>query len=89
MKCNHFAEARDAIFESRDIVESFRFHPHSFCYFKKNVSFTLNQWRNYGGGGGGGGLVGEKTRTKKELSYATALNVFYAALYTLLLSYKF
>ena len=39
VECNHFARERKDIFDRRDVVESFRFHPTVIVLFLKQIEF--------------------------------------------------
>ena len=39
VECNHFARERKDIFGTRDVVESFRFHPKLIVLFSKQIEF--------------------------------------------------
>ena len=41
MECNHFAQERTNVFGTRDVVDSFRFHPTLILLILKIVSFIL------------------------------------------------
>ena len=41
VECNHFTEKRKDIFGGRVVVESFRFHPHSFHFILKSIRIII------------------------------------------------